>query len=253
MPGLNYLIGKMNGSNPVRNPRVPSKQQSVLMFNKKDKRDVRFAEGDGFPSRLFFNGEEMCTSNATSKSRFSTLSCNCWLVAFIAFWLTSVTLTLYFTILKPKQPKLTTKEVTIQHLTLILSPFHLNFTLGITVNVDNPNYGSFKYDNTTAYITYRDATPVAEAPIEADTLPARGQHDISTAVPVVMDSLITNPYFVADFFAGCLNFTSSSTFKGKATVLKFMKIKATTYSTCNISVYVVAQNVSSVCRSQIKY
>lgn len=108
------------------------------------------------------------------------------------------------------------------------------------------------YDNTTAYITYR-GTPAAEAPIEEGTIPARGECDISTDVLVIVDKLVSNADFPADYAMGCLNFTSSATFHGKAKVLNFLKIKATTYSTCDISVYVQFQNASSVCSSKVKY
>ncbi|KAK6264931.1 COBRA [Theobroma cacao] len=58
LPGLNFLIGEVNGSNPKTDPNVPGKQQSVISFKKKRKHGINIAEGDGFPSRVFFNGEE---------------------------------------------------------------------------------------------------------------------------------------------------------------------------------------------------
>lgn len=163
-----------------------------------------------------------------------------------------VVLVLSLTILKPKQPKINTKSVTLNYIKWIPFPFHLNVTLGIVVSVNNPNYGSFKYDNSTAYISYR-GTAAADAPIEHDTIPARGSHDISTTVVVIVDSLVLNPHFWVDFTTGCLNFTSSTTLHGKATVWKFLKKKVTTYTTCDLSVYVHVQNVTSVCKSEVKY
>lgn len=58
LPGLNYLMGETNGTNPEKDPRVPGKQQSVISFTKKHLRGIDILKGDGFPSRLFFNGEE---------------------------------------------------------------------------------------------------------------------------------------------------------------------------------------------------
>lgn len=176
----------------------------------------------------------------------------CFASAIIIVTLLAAILIIYLTILKPKQPKITTQEVSLKSLNGLLNPLHLNVTLGIVITVDNPNYGSFKYDNTTAYISYH-GTPAAEAPIEEDTIPARGRHNISTDVLVNVGNLVTNYYFQADYASGCLNFTSSTTFHGKAKLLNFLKIKATTYSTCDISVYVQTQNASSVCRSKVKY
>ncbi|CAN7011552.1 hypothetical protein BRARA_C03797 [Brassica rapa] len=58
LPGLNYLVGQVNGTHPLRDPPVPGKQQSVISFTKKNINGLKIAEGDGFPTKLFFNGEE---------------------------------------------------------------------------------------------------------------------------------------------------------------------------------------------------
>lgn len=61
MQGLkdfNYLTGEVDGANPTRDPRVPGKQQSVISFTKKNGEGIDVVAGDGFPKRVFFNGEE---------------------------------------------------------------------------------------------------------------------------------------------------------------------------------------------------
>ncbi|GMP75385.1 hypothetical protein CsSME_00032500 [Camellia sinensis var. sinensis] len=118
--------------------------------------------------------------------------------------------------------------------------------------VENPNHGSFKFQNSTAYATYR-GVEAASAPIEADTIPARANHDISTTVLVVADKLVSNPDFGADLASGCINFTTSVTLHGKVTALKFLKTKATVYGSCDVSLYYLAENLTSVCWSSIKY
>ncbi|MED6142672.1 COBRA-like protein 7, partial [Stylosanthes scabra] len=35
LPGLNYLVAEADGADPLRDPRVPGKQQSVISFTKK--------------------------------------------------------------------------------------------------------------------------------------------------------------------------------------------------------------------------
>ncbi|KAK6934401.1 COBRA, plant [Dillenia turbinata] len=57
LPGLNYLMGEVNGTNP-QDPRVPGKQQSVISFTKKKTPHINIPKGDGFPTKVFFNGEE---------------------------------------------------------------------------------------------------------------------------------------------------------------------------------------------------
>ncbi|XP_076944352.1 COBRA-like protein 7 [Bidens hawaiensis] len=58
LPGLNYLVGEVDGNNPKKDPRVPGKQQSVISFTKKLTPGINVAGGDGFPTKVFFNGEE---------------------------------------------------------------------------------------------------------------------------------------------------------------------------------------------------
>ncbi|KAE8724107.1 COBRA-like protein 8 [Hibiscus syriacus] len=58
LPGLNYIVGETDGADPEKDPRVPGKQQTVVSFTKKNIRGINVAFGDGFPSKVFFNGEE---------------------------------------------------------------------------------------------------------------------------------------------------------------------------------------------------
>ncbi|XP_028068254.1 COBRA-like protein 7 [Camellia sinensis] len=59
LPGLNYLVAETeDGTNPQQNPRVPGKQQSVISFTKKNTPGIKVAGGDGFPSKVYFNGAE---------------------------------------------------------------------------------------------------------------------------------------------------------------------------------------------------
>lgn len=56
LEGLNYLVKQtnMSGSQYL----VPGKQQSVLSFTKSQTPEINVVAGDGFPSKVFFNGDE---------------------------------------------------------------------------------------------------------------------------------------------------------------------------------------------------
>ncbi|KAJ0910440.1 hypothetical protein HanRHA438_Chr06g0252321 [Helianthus annuus] len=58
LPGLNFLVAETNGRNPKKDPRVPGSQQSVISFTKKNIDGLNVAKGDGFPSKVYFNGLE---------------------------------------------------------------------------------------------------------------------------------------------------------------------------------------------------
>lgn len=59
LPGLNYLMGEVEGHTSKRRVlRVPGKQQSVISFKKNFTPSIDVSGGDGFPSKVYFNGEE---------------------------------------------------------------------------------------------------------------------------------------------------------------------------------------------------
>ncbi|KAI9079172.1 hypothetical protein K1719_038898 [Acacia pycnantha] len=53
---MNYLMGETNGTHQY-DPQVPGKQQSVITFNKKNIKNFDIRK-DGFPTKVYFNGEE---------------------------------------------------------------------------------------------------------------------------------------------------------------------------------------------------
>ncbi|KAF3613840.1 hypothetical protein BC332_05676 [Capsicum chinense] len=190
-----------------------------------------------------------CCNSRTKKA----LKIGCGFTVILLLTILIVAITLYFTILKPKDPKVTTQSVTLESIRFEPFPaFHLNVTIGLILAIHNRNYGSFKYDSSIANVTYR-GDPAAEALIIADTIPARADHDLNTTVLIDLDGFSKNPNFLGDLFSGCLNFTSSTILHGKVTVWKVMKLKATTVSTCDISVFTKFQNATSVCKSKIKF
>ncbi|CAH9136757.1 unnamed protein product [Cuscuta epithymum] len=82
LTGLNFLVGETDGANPLKDPRVPGKQQSVISFSKKNTPGIKIAAGDGFPTKVYFNGEECSIPKLLPKSnslrvRSSILTYSC--------------------------------------------------------------------------------------------------------------------------------------------------------------------------------
>ncbi|XP_030522750.2 COBRA-like protein 10 [Rhodamnia argentea] len=90
-PGMNYLVGETNGTNPLVDPRVPGKQQSVISFTKKTTPGINILRGDGFPSKVFFNGEECSLPSSiplrSSGYRFGTNSLPVVVIGIVTFLL----------------------------------------------------------------------------------------------------------------------------------------------------------------------
>ncbi|KAK7303725.1 hypothetical protein RJT34_14638 [Clitoria ternatea] len=83
--GLNFLVAEVNGSDPRRDPRVPGKQQSVISFTKKNIPEINVVGGDGFPSKVFFNGEE-CSLPSVIPSSGLRMELSLATVMFLVLW-----------------------------------------------------------------------------------------------------------------------------------------------------------------------
>ncbi|KAI8551901.1 hypothetical protein RHMOL_Rhmol06G0223100 [Rhododendron molle] len=149
---------------------------------------------------------------AKSSPKGLKICCATTFVLLIVF--TIVCVTLYFTMFKPKQPQVTAHPVSLENIEVQIFPaFSLNVTIGLVVTINNRNYGSFKYQNSTSYINYH-GTNIAEVPIEGETVPARRKLNLSTYANVAADKLITNSHFLSDLIAGSFNLTSTATLHG---------------------------------------
>lgn len=174
------------------------------------------------------------------------------LVMFALFLIvvTITTVTLMVTIFKPKDP----------HISMHLSEFNIlslnltmkNATLGMVITISNPNHGSFKNRDSIGHINYHD-TIVGEVPIEAMLVPPHSVINVTTSAIFMIEKLTNDPKFLPEVSHGmAFNLTSTAELHGKAIVLKLIKLKATTYNSCDISVNVSSNKVESNCITKMK-
>ncbi|CAK9182691.1 unnamed protein product [Ilex paraguariensis] len=150
-----------------------------------------------------------------SKSSRKGLKICCGITTVVLIIFLIVSVTLFFTVFKPKKPQITAHPASLENLEFQIFPsLSLNATVGLVVTIDNKNYGSFRFKNTTSTVYYH-GTSVAEAPIPHGTVPARGKFNIRTYANFTADKLISSPFLWGDLFAGRLTFTSTSTLHGK--------------------------------------
>jgi len=174
----------------------------------------------------------------------------CLTTILLVILLVVVLLVLFFTVFKPKDPDIILQSVKLEGFKLELPNFKLNVSLGMVVTVENPNHGSFTYHNSTSHLYHRE-TLVAEVPLPEDTIPARDDHNITTSLSVFADVGKLKDFFT-DYSRGVINFTSEVTLLGKVKVLNIFKMKATSYCTCYLSLFVPNKSIDSICDSQIK-
>ncbi|GMN52091.1 hypothetical protein TIFTF001_021240 [Ficus carica] len=160
--------------------------------------------------------------------------------------------TLWFTTLKPKDPEITVYPQGLEN----INPFSMlsmrNMPLNMTITINNHrNVGSFKFKNSTAYVTYRGDV-VAEVPIRQNFILAHGKLNITISTVLMVSKMIRNRLFFNDVGAGSLNLTATAALHGKVNLFNLLKMRATAFSTCDISFSIFRRQVKSICKSKIK-
>ncbi|KAF2292201.1 hypothetical protein GH714_016159 [Hevea brasiliensis] len=136
----------------------------------------------------------------------------CGVTAIFLIILAIIFTSLALTIFKPKEPKIIAQPVGFDNFQA--GNMTVNATLSMVITIENPNYGSFKFSNSTGYVNYHGEL-VAEIPIKGDFVPAHSKVNITTSADLMADKLIENPYLLEDLLAGSLNFTSTAVLHGK--------------------------------------
>lgn len=67
LEGLNYLVGIVNATDTKNKPPIPGKQQTVISFTKKKTPNIKLSKA-GFPTKVYFNGEECALPNHIPRS-----------------------------------------------------------------------------------------------------------------------------------------------------------------------------------------
>ncbi|XP_045802876.1 uncharacterized protein LOC123896581 [Trifolium pratense] len=159
-----------------------------------------------------------------------------------------ITITLIFTVFKPKDPNIVVHIAPYNFLSPDIAP---NITLPLVITMGNPNYGSFKFNNGFSYIHYHE-TIVGIVPIGSHLVPPRSQLNVSTNANFMVGKLIENPLFLAELPGMKFTMVSKAELPGKVIILKFIKVKSMVYNSCDISVNMTSNNVESNCQSKLK-
>ncbi|KAG2712247.1 hypothetical protein I3760_04G115200 [Carya illinoinensis] len=190
---------------------------------------------------------------AAGKTSRGCLKSCCCVTAILLVIIAVVLLALSFTIFRPKDPKITLHVEGLQNIDLSLSMTNVkvNVTLATVITIENQNYGSFKFRNSTAHVHYHGDV-VGETPVEERYVPARDKLNMTTYVIFLPGKLLKNRHFLADVGVGSLNLTSTATLPGRMNLLKIFEKHATVYNRCNISIFILTQSVESICHTKLK-
>ncbi|KAL3642704.1 hypothetical protein CASFOL_013519 [Castilleja foliolosa] len=145
---------------------------------------------------------------------------------------------LIFTVFKVKDPVIQMNSVAVTRLDLVSGTTTprpgSNMTLDADVSVKNPNYESFRYQNTTTAIYYRGVL-IGEARGPPGRARARRTMRVNVTVDVMTDRVISQPGLGSDINSGLLTMSSYTVVDGRVKILMIRKY-VTVRMNCSMTV-----------------
>ncbi|XP_010251950.1 PREDICTED: uncharacterized protein LOC104593682 [Nelumbo nucifera] len=191
--------------------------------------------------------EEAGPLRAKQLSRKKNIKCFAYIAVFAVFQ-TIIILVFALTVLKIKAPSVKLSSVSVESISLpngASSPFRMTVTAQVAVK--NKNFGHFKFDNSTATLTYRSVT-VGEAVIPEARAKARKTRRMNVTMEVSSESLSIDgsTYLNSDIRTGNLTLNSYARLSGKVHLMKIMKKRKTAEMNCTITVNLEKQTVQEL-------
>ncbi|KAL4184660.1 hypothetical protein AMTRI_Chr10g226640 [Amborella trichopoda] len=180
-------------------------------------------------------------SQSPAKRKRRGLYC-CGACTLILLMLVAVGLALAFTVFKVKEPKINMESIAITNLNtntntnlLLTGQVALNMTVRVGISVKNPNAASFKFQNSTTLVSYRNVT-MGEAFLPAGKAPAGRTFRANVTMVVLADRLLGDQNLVRDLLSGVLKVSSYTLVKGRVNVWNIVKRHADVEMSCDIDI-----------------
>ncbi|CAI9094197.1 OLC1v1029891C1 [Oldenlandia corymbosa var. corymbosa] len=231
-------------------PLAPASQHRVL--------DIELEKDD---DHRVWSTEEMKKKKKKKNRENINSKCIKWCgcITALLLILAVVALVLKFTVLHIKDPVLKVNSVTIQGLkvggALGSNPLlpGTNLTLISDVSVKNPNFASFKFDNTTTSVYYGGKI-VGEALTPAGIAKARKTVRLNVTVDVLVDQIWTVPRLGSDLLAGVLPVSSYTKISGKVKILKIVKKGVVVRMNCTMNIDIRSQSITDQnCKRHVSF
>ncbi|CAN6205564.1 unnamed protein product [Urochloa humidicola] len=174
----------------------------------------------------------------------------CGVAAAVVVVLAVVFVALYFTVFRPRSPKVVATVVGTEVSAISWSPPTLNITVHVDVAVRNPNYAAFRYGEVVTVVRYH-GDGVGQSVLPAGEIGARATETIAATVEVDTVRVAATHYFFPDAALGVLPFETATEVAGKAVVLGRFKISARSEVACQVDVYWTRSNATSECTSTV--
>ncbi|KAL7183707.1 hypothetical protein ACSBR2_025982 [Camellia fascicularis] len=168
------------------------------------------------------------------------------LTFFIIFMVSQIVIGIVIglTIMKVKNPKFRVRSATFETFNVATSSF--NMTMNAELGVKNPNFGPYKYRNTTVEFYY-GVTLVGTAIVPKSKAGLLKTKKFNVAVNLIAPpSLQSDTKLASDISFGLLPLSSQSKLSGKVELMLIMKKKKSTQMSCTMNVNIKTQQLHDV-------
>ncbi|CAL5407880.1 unnamed protein product [Camellia sinensis] len=168
------------------------------------------------------------------------------LTFFIIFMVSQIVIGIVIglTIMKVKNPKFRVRSATFETFNVTTSSF--NMTMNAELGVKNPNFGPYKYRNTTVEFYY-GVTLVGTAIVPKSKASLLKTKKFNVAVNLIAPpSLLSDTKLASDISFGLLPLSSQSNLSGKVELMLIMKKKKSTQMSCTMNVNIKTQQLQDV-------
>ncbi|XP_073128161.1 late embryogenesis abundant protein At1g64065-like [Henckelia pumila] len=191
--------------------------------------------------------EEVASVAQRDEKRRKRMKCFVYMLAFIVLQ-TSVFLIFGLTIMKVRSPKFRVRSATFDtfEVTTLDTNSSFNIKMIAELGVKNPNFGKYKYQNSTIEFYYQGMYKVGEAVVPRASAKSRSTRKFVLTV----DLLSTNvpPEAISGQFGSraTIPLTSLSTLEGKVEIMKLMKKKKSSNMNCTMEINISSKNIENL-------
>ncbi|KAK6947856.1 Late embryogenesis abundant protein, LEA_2 subgroup [Dillenia turbinata] len=159
----------------------------------------------------------------------------------------AIALTFSLIVFRIAAPNLNLQSVVIKNLKFnsSSSPPYLNMTFIAEIHVKNDNFGTFKFQNSSAGVFY-NGTLIGTSGFFGGEVRGRETQNMNVTIKVRSNVWVNQTYLNGDLNSGLVKLRSYADFRGKVTVLKIAKQSKVSVLDCTMNLNLTSKAIQDI-------
>ncbi|PON97740.1 Immunoglobulin-like fold containing protein [Trema orientale] len=194
------------------------------------------------PSRIHRRSDE---ENPTFKAIRKERANKCFIYVFSAIVVLSILLLVFaLIVLRPKSPAVKLRSISVKSLRYATSPWpDINATLVAEVSIENPNFGPYRFENSSARFLY-GGQKIGERRFGKGRVGAKGTGRLSLTMEVRSSRLPEGANELSsDLNSGVFKMSSYARISGKVRLIKIIQTRKTSEMRCNMTLVLKTKKI----------